>query len=57
MEKNANKAIETIKALRREFASNAIKDYEIPTLVNRKTLEDVVLPYFYALLIIWSKGK
>ena len=36
MEKNVNKAIETIKALRREFANDAIKDYEIPTLVNRK---------------------
>lgn len=41
MEKNVNKAIETIKALRREFASDAIKDYEILPLVNRKTLEDV----------------
>ena len=30
MEKNVNKAIETIKALRREFASDAIEDYEIP---------------------------
>lgn len=41
MEKNVNKAIETIKALRREFASDAIKDYEIPPLVNRNTLENV----------------
>ena len=44
MEKNVNKAIETIAELRREFANDAIKDYEILPLVNRKTLEDVGLP-------------